>query len=182
MDAFGSIDAYSYPTKDEMVTGELVADDVEIDGMERSYTKLYQTTDVHNLRALERRHAAGAEASGERRPDELLKFIKTLKAKGSPVEIVDGKPVITASSDYWKILRAHVQIDGTGRALQLGGGTQATTNETRVKGYHGMAVGEIDLISAFFQIILHDVRELASASQFEHEFGTLIKHEEKPRM
>ena len=178
---FDSIEGYSYPTKNEIVTDGMVADDAEIHNTERNYTKLYQTTDVHNLHALERRQAVGVDVSGERRPDELEKFINILKAKGAPVEIVNGELKDTDTSDYWKIRRDHVQIDGIGRALQAGGGTQTTTKETRADGYEGMVVGEIDLISAFFQILLLDVRGITSGSQLEAEFGTFLKYEKNPR-
>ena len=122
--------------------------------------KVHEVADVLKLGALTRRLEMGEHEAGERRPEELRKLIDNILEQGSPISVADVEVRPAQESPYWQVAVNDYQKSGLERAMQAPAGTQHITREARAVSYSRTVVGEIDLVAAFFQLLLAEVNIL----------------------
>ena len=131
--------------------------------------------EVVNLNALEERQNQGHEVTGERRPEHLRTHVQLVRGQGYPVEVAGIDVQRCENSNFWERVCEYVQIDGIGRAYQILAGIQPCTRECRPVGFEGLCVGELDLILAFYQLLVKKVRPKVSDAEFNRMFGIFVK-------
>lgn len=139
---------------------------------------LYTTSEVANPSALAEMQAAGEEVSGERRPDFLADYLETLRSQGTLVRF-DGSLVSECSapeSPLRFVRRGYVQVDGIGRAYQVGCGLQRCTRETRTSAFEGMCIAEVDMAATFYQLSPRLLGTLLPAKEVEQDYANMSKY------
>ena len=169
---FGNWSDYNYnhsiPEGMEPMVGLDMDPDIAEVGMGFRSRTVYQATEVVNLRALEARHQLGPAESGERRPEGLQEWIAFHQQNGQPVPH-------DADKCYSQAVRAFNQVDGLGRAYQVGSGVQNGTRESRPVAFEGMPVAELDQICANFQHLVLALAETLPMANIEKTYEVLLK-------
>ena len=114
----------------------------------------------------------GAAVSGERRPTSLKSHIEIMHEIGRPITI-SGMDIENGPDDsaFSKATRKFVQVDGVGRAYQVGSGIQNITRESREAALSDLdGVGELDMIIAFYQTFLVELKEVLPEGPLPDEF------------
>ncbi|CAK0838916.1 unnamed protein product [Prorocentrum cordatum] len=75
--------------------------------------------------------------------------------------------------DIRALCREYYQLNMIGRACESGPGLQSCAAGTRVVAFNGLAVGEFDVIAAFYQIFLGALRPRAPDGAVERDFGVV---------
>ena len=162
-------------TESQGQASDEVDESVRVEPEER--VKVHEVADVLNFSALTRRLEMGEHETGERRPDELRKLIDFFLEQGSPVSAADGEARPAQESPYWQVAENDYQKSGLERAMQAPAGTHYITREARAIGCRGMVVGEIDLVAAFFQLLLAEVKILCNDdAEFNKRFATIVRY------
>ena len=140
--------------------------------------------EVVNLGNLEERHEQGASQTMERRPETLQGWITWHREHGVPVGI-SGTDLVDpdqsgldtgTGAKLSQALREFVQIDGVGRAYQVGPGVQGATRESRPVGLAPFVVGEFDMKKAFYQIVVREVKAVLREDIETTEFFILVRY------
>ena len=187
---FGKLSSYTYATAEPRDDdNEVSADDEHARTIDhgRIYRKMFALTDVQNMDALKARIDAGPAQSGERRQEGLESFYADMMSRGYPVGIANpplsGNGLLhqVGASVFWARERGYVKLEGFGRALQVGGGTQCITKEARATGYSGLPIGEMDLVSAFYQMVVLSVRALPESFNAADSIKTVSLYVDHPK-
>ena len=170
-----------YPGQEPAVSNEADVDSLPTNPLDGERRVLYTSCEIANLAALEARLDAGPETTGERRQDSLAAYVAKLKTSGTPVSMQEGVFMPCGpDSDFRAYRRPYVQIDGFGRAYEVGCGPQGCTKETRACGFSGLFVAEFDMAAAFYQLFWEALSKVMSEEERQDSFDIVRKYAENP--
>ncbi|CAK0852870.1 unnamed protein product [Prorocentrum cordatum] len=135
----------------------------------------YTVCEAANLTALRARRDAGVAVAGERRQEGPSARVDLLDQAGKASAMKDGflRPTSVPECPDSRVLRReYYQLNKIGRAYESGPGLhQSCARETRIVAFNGLAVGEFDMIAAFYQIFLEALRPHVPDGAVERDFG-----------
>ena len=144
----------------------------------------YTVCEAANLTALRARRDAGAAVTGERRQEGLSAYVDLLDQAGQACAMKDGflRPTsVPECPDIRVLRREYYQLNNIGRAYESGPGLQSCTREARAVAFEGLAVGEFDMIAAFYQIFLEALRPHVPDGAIERDFGIVKMYADKSK-
>lgn len=148
-----------------------------------SYATPYEAATIVNLDALRHRAGQAVEESGERNLESLRSWISFVESVGKPVSIDGVLTTQCEESSFWEADRDYVQIDGLGRAYEIGDGPQGCTREARHCGFLGLCMAEVDIIVSNYQLFLLEIQNVAINEKEYFEIARPIgKHIEHSKM
>ena len=87
-----------------------------------------------------------------------------------------------ATSIFWAATQDFLQIDGLGRAYEVRAGVQGSTREARADGFEALAVGEFDMVAAFYKIFLLEIKKLIDGDIEDTVYAIVVHAEEHPQI
>jgi len=174
---FGEMDKHTYQVVCKEEGTKTAGKETSAELTRSGAVEIFDLNEVYNLQALSARSVAGAAATGERRPEELSKLVQHILDKGTPVR-VDGDEVGEKDefSPFWLVPIMYLCKDGVGRAFQSPTGSAYITRESRTLGFSGLTVGEIDLVAAYYQLLLIRITEFLPDEELSSLFSQIGRY------